>query len=237
MNIAIILAGGSGSRVGADIPKQFIEIEKKPILAYTIEKFQNHSEIDAIEVVCAELYTKHVEEIVEIYNFNKVKWIAKGGNTFQESVINGVMHLQNVSKKDDIVVIHFAASPFVQDDIISDSIHVCREKGNAISTTPFFLLSGSNDGDKSTKWIDRDSIACMNSPHSFVYAEIYNLYTEAERLGILHTVEPHTTTLMYKMKKEIYFSKGNQTNIKITTKEDLELFEGYVLLQKKKEKH
>ena len=150
-------------------------------------------------------------------------------------MINGVYHLKKKLKNDDIVLIHYAASPFVEKDIISDSIRVGQQYGNCVSATPMFLLMGSNDDNtKSTKWIDRDKIMGLNSPQTFKYGYVKQLYDEAIEKGIVNEVEPHTTSLMYKMGRTIYFSKGNQTNIKITTKEDLKLFEGYVL-QKKRE--
>lgn len=236
MNVAVILAGGVGSRVGANVPKQFIEVCGKPILAYTVEKFQNHPEIDAIEIVCIKSYLGYMEEMKQKYRLDKVKWIAEGGSTFQESVMNGINYLHDKLKDDDIVLVHFGASPFVEEEIISDAIRVCKEKGNAISTTPFYLLSGLKDegGESSSTWVDRDTIASMNSPHAFRYSFVYELYRDAVKTGAIDKVEPHTTTLMYYMGKKIYFSKGSQINIKITTKEDLDLFEGYVLLKQKR---
>lgn len=235
MNVAVILAGGVGSRVGADRPKQFIEIMDKPILAYTVGKFQEHPEIDAIEIVCIHSYLEYMQEMIDKYSLDKVKWIAEGGSTFQESVMNGINHLKDRIEGDDIVLVHFGASPFVEGDIISDAIRVCKEKGNAISTTPFYVLSGIKDNEyQSSTWIDRDTIACMNSPHAFKYSYVYDLYRRAVETGTINEVEPHTTTLMQYMGQTVYFSKGSQMNIKITTKEDLDMFEGYLLLQKKR---
>lgn len=235
VNIAVILAGGVGSRVGADVPKQFIEIYGKPILAYTVGKFQNHPEIDAVEIVCIRSYLDYMENMKEKYGLDKVKWVTEGGDTFQESVMNGINNLKGKVSDDDVVLVHFGASPFVEADIISDAIRVCKEKGNAISTTPFYVLSGiKDDEEKSSKWIDRDTIACMSSPHAFKFSFVYDLYKEAVETGAIDEVEPHTTTLMYHMGKTVYFSHGSQMNIKITTKEDLDMFEAYVLLKQKR---
>ena len=232
MNIAVILAGGVGSRVGAGMPKQFVKILGKPVIVYTIEAFQKHEDIDAIEVVCVKSHIDYMKELVDTYGLSKVKWITEGGADFQGSVLNGINNLQDKCSEDDIVLVHFGASPFVEGDIIADAVRVCRIKGNAISTTPFYLLSGVKDDDeKTTKWIDRDTIACMNSPHAFRYGYIRDIYKRAVETGVIKEVEPHTTTLMYKMGETIYFSKGSQSNIKITTKEDLDLFEGYVLMK------
>lgn len=236
MNIAVILAGGVGSRVGADRPKQFIEVLGKPVLYYTIEVFQKHPEIDAIEVVCHKSWKDYLKKMVVEYSLNKVKWVTDGGDTFQESVLNGVNYLEDKISRDDIILVHFGASPFITEDIISDCIRVCEKKGNAISTIDYFLLSGVKHSLKSVddpenfteEYIDRDTVACMNSPHAFKYGFIKDMYDEAIETGVINEVEPHTTTLMYKMGKRIYFAKGSQTNVKITRKEDLELFEGYV---------
>lgn len=243
MNIAVILAGGVGNRVGARIPKQFIEVLGKPILAYTIDAFENHSQIDAILVVCVKSHLDYIWEMKKKYNLSKIKWVTQGGDTFQASVLNGVQFLRDKIKDDDIVLVHFGASPFITEDIIADAIRVCKEKGNAISTTDYYILSGKKKNTSSVadpdnysdEYIDRETIAVMNSPHAFKFGLIRDIYDEAIKTGIIDTVEPHTTTLMYAMGKKIFFSYGSQNNIKITRKEDIELFEGYVLEQQRKE--
>ena len=241
MNIALILAGGVGNRLGAKIPKQFIDVCGKPVLAYTIEAFECHPEIDAVLVVCVKPYIEYLWEIKEKYDLSKLKWVTEGGDTFQGSVLNGIHFLENKISRDDIVLIHFGASPFITGDIISDCIRVCKEKGNAISTTDYYVLSGkkkstasvSAPDNYSEEYIDRETIAVMNSPHAFNFGFIDDMYNEAIESGVIDTVEPHTTTLMYAMGKRIYFALGSQSNIKITRKEDLDLFEGYVLMKNK----
>ena len=235
MNVAVILAGGVGNRLGAGIPKQFVEVLGRPVLAWTVEKFQEHREIDAVEIVCIESYIPYMEEMKDRYGLDKIKWIARGGATFQESVMNGIYHLEDKLADDDIVLVHFAANPFVEEEIITDAIRVCRLRGNAITTTPFYVLSGLKDDEtKCSTWIDRDSIAVMNAPHAFRYGYIRDLYKEAVATGAIHEVEPHTTTLMWHMGQTVYFSYGSQTNLKITTREDLDLFEGYLLMKQKR---
>ena len=242
MNIAIILAGGVGNRVGAGIPKQFIEVLGKPVLAYTIEAFENHPEVDAILVVCVKSYIDYMAEMKEKYDFSKLQWVTEGGDTFQGSVLNGIRFLEDKIDKEDIVLVHFGASPFITPDIITDCIRVCKEKGNAISTTDYYLLSGekksiesvSNPENYTEKYINRDTIAVMNTPHAFKYGFVDGLYREAIETGVINRVEPHTTTMMYEMGKKIFFAHGSQNNIKITKKEDLDLFEGYVLEKKRR---
>lgn len=231
MNVPIILAGGVGSRVGAGKPKQFIEILGKPVLVYTIELFQNHPEIDAIEIVCIKSHIDYLKELIEKYNLTKVKWICEGGEDFQHSVINGVNNLKGKLTDEDIVLVHYGASPFTTEDIITDAIRVAKEKGNSAPAISSPLLLGSNDGEKSLNWIDRDKVMILNTPQCFKFSYVVQLYDEAIENDLLDKVEPHTTTLMYLMGREIYLSKSNQLNIKITTKEDLDLFKGYILMK------
>ncbi len=239
MNIAVILAGGVGARLGAGMPKQFFEVLGKPVIVYTIEKFNSHPEIDAVEVVCVEDYIETLQSLVKVHHLEKVKYIVKGGADFQHSVINGVNGLNKVANEDDVVLIHWAASPFISHNEITDAIRVCKEKGNCIAAFPAYLLYGfkSENGNSSDKLLDRDSFMVMNAPQCFKYGYVKQLYKEAEQTGMLDKIEPHTTTLMYAMGREIFFSKGNQNSIKITTKEDIDMFLGYLLAQKYKEEN
>ena len=145
MNIAIVLAGGTGTRVGADIPKQFIKVMGKPILAYTLEIFQKNQNIDAIEVVCHQDWIDEIENIDREYGFGKVRWIVTGGGTFQESVMNGIFHLKGKILSEDLVIISFGVSPMTTDDIIDDSIRVCMEHGNAIASEDIPLCTCIKD--------------------------------------------------------------------------------------------
>ena len=234
MNIAVILAGGVGARFGAEIPKQFVKVLDKPVIIYTIEKFNTHPDIDAIEVVCVEDYIRELNQLVKTYKLEKVKFIVKGGSDFQHSVINGVEGLKDYADDEDVILVHWAASPFISHEEITDAIHVCKEKGNSIAAFPAYLLYGlkTDNGDSSVEGIDRDTFMVMNAPQCFKYSYVRQLYEEAKQTNMLDKVEPHTTTLMYAMGRKIYFSKGNQNNIKITTKEDIDMFLGYLLAKK-----
>lgn len=232
MNVAIILAGGVGSRVGADVPKQFIKVQGKPIVVYTTEIYQSHPEVDAIEVVCHASYMDYMQQLVEEYHLTKVQWITNGGETFLDSLRNGICFLESKIQTDDTIMVHYAAAPFTSQATLTDSIRVCREKGNAVSGIPCFQLMGTRDGDHSDKWVDRDTFIQITCPYSFRYGFVQDLYREAEQRQLLDKVEPHTTTLMQYMGYPLYLSQGDQTNIKITTKEDLLLFEGWVNVNK-----
>ena len=234
MTYLILLAGGIGNRLGAGIPKQFVNVLGKPVIAYTMQKYQEHPEIDGIELVCVDGYQDELRKIADNHHISKVIKIVKGGSEYERSIMNGVEGLKGIDKPDDVVIIHWAASPFVTDEIISDNIRVCKEKGNAMSACPAYLLYGSNDGEQSKKNINRDTIKILAAPQSFLYENIVDIYKEVEKRNLFESVEAHTTAFMTALGIPIYFSKGSQTNIKITTKEDLELFTGYVLAQKYK---
>lgn len=240
MNYVIIIAGGVGNRLGAGMPKQFVDVLGKPVIAYTLEQFQNHPEIDAIELVCVDGFQPTLQQIVSDYVITKVINIVKGGAEYENSIMNGVDGLKGFAKDSDVVMIHWAASPFVTDEIISDNIRVCKEKGNAMSASPAYLLYGSNDGECSRNNINRDTFKVLSAPQSFRYHDIVAMYDEVNKQNLLSKIEPHTTALMTYLGIPIFFSKGSQINIKITTQEDLDLFRGYLLnkqyLSEKKQK-
>ena len=249
MNVAIILAGGKGARFGAvnskgeTVPKQFVEVLGKPVIAYTVEVFQIHPEIDAIEIVCLEGYEQHIEEIKNKYGLAKIRWIVPGGRNFQESVLKGIMALEGKIEDRDNVLINFGVNPMISQEMITDCIKVAKEKGNAISAIDFYDISGMKKTSKSvgekdnytSEMIDRDSVAIMRTPYGFRYGFIKEAYREALAKGILDKVEEHTTSLLYALGRPMYFSLGSQANIKITRKEDLELFAGYLMWKNRKE--
>ena len=238
MNYVIIIAGGVGSRLGAPVPKQFVEVLGKPIIAYTMEHFQNHPEIDAIELVCVDGYQDHLKAITEKYGITKLLKIVKGGSEYERSIMNGVAGLEGIAKSDDLVMIHWAASPFLSEELITDNIRVCKEKGNAITASYSYLLYGSNDGDCAKKAINRESFMTLSAPQSFLYKNIVDLYKQVEDKGMFDSIEEHhTTVFMAELGITLYFSKGSHTNIKITTKEDIDLFLGYQLVKRYKVEH
>ena len=229
MNYLILIAGGVGNRLGAGKPKQFVDVLGKPVIVYTLQKFQAHPMIDAIELVCVDGYQDYLYQLITDNGIDKVIKIVTGGAEYERSIMNGVAGLENVAQPDDVIMVHWSASPFVSEEIITDSIRVCREKGNAISASYSYLLYGTNDGDCSKQTIDRDSFMTLAAPQSFLYSIIKDVYDQVDKKNMFEYVEHHTTALMTALGIPLYFSKGSNTNIKITTKEDLELFRGYLL--------
>lgn len=235
MNIAIILAGGTGTRVGAKCPKQFILFDGKPVLAYTIDLFEANPNIDAIEIVCHKDWIGYVEEMVSKYDHKKVRWITNGGNTFQESTVNGVLNLKGIISGDDIVIVSFGVSPMTPQEDIDDSIRVCREHGNAIASKDIDMCTCIKDDEFSTTQnIIRETMKGFANPWTFKYGELLEAYETAIERDMLKDLEPHTTSLYMALGKRLWFSQCTSPNVKITTKQDLDLFEGYLLLKQKR---
>ena len=129
MNIALIIAGGSGQRMGQDIPKQFINVFDKPVLIYTLEGFQKHPQIDAIEVVCIDGWHDILWAYAKQFNITKLKWVISGGNSGQESIRNGVYNLEDKCSSEDTIIIHDGIRPLVEPSVLSDVISKCKLYG------------------------------------------------------------------------------------------------------------
>ena len=127
MNIALIIAGGSGSRMGQDIPKQFINVYDKPIIVYTLESFQKHPEIDAIEVVCIDGWHDVLWAYAKQFGIEKLKWVVSNGYTAQESIRNGLLGFRGQCNEDDIIIIHDGIRPIVDDFVLSEIILKCKK--------------------------------------------------------------------------------------------------------------
>lgn len=233
MNVAIIIAGGSGHRMGQDIPKQFINVYDKPILMYTLENFQRHNGIDAIEVVCIKGWQEFVKAYASQFNITKLKWIIEGGNTGQESIRNGVYNLESILKDDDIVIIHDGIRPMVDETVLTDVIEKCKQFGNAVTSTPYNdQIFVKKDEFTSDKYIPRDTLKKVTTPQAYKYKLINEAYHEAfeKEIGIFGSA--YTNTMMVDLGKTLHFAKGSEKNIKLTTKDDLEIFKALLKSEK-----
>ena len=135
-NIALLIAGGSGNRMGQSIPKQFLTVNERPVIVYTLEAFQRHPEIDSIAVVCIDGWQSVLQAYANQFNITKLQYIVSGGKNGQDSNRNGVYDLERHFKSDDIVLIHDAIRPMISADIISDCIRITKENGNATTVIP-----------------------------------------------------------------------------------------------------
>lgn len=233
MNIALIVAGGKGKRTGQDIPKQFISIQDKPIIIYTLENFQKHPEIDKILVVCIDGWHDILRAYAKQYNIDKLEWIIEGGETVQESIRNGVYFLEDICNKDDIIVIHDGIRPMLNEAVLSEVLVVCAKYGNAVSSLPYNeQIFHTEDGISTTQYIPRDTLRRVMTPQAYRYDKLLWAYKSAfeKKIGIQGSA--YTNTMMVELGETLYFSTGSDRNIKITTSEDFELFKALLAVKK-----
>jgi len=233
MNVAVIIAGGSGSRMGQNIPKQFINVYDKPVIIYTLEGFQKHPEIDAIEVVCIGGWHDVLWAYAKQFGIDKLKWVVSNGATAQESIRNGLLGLKEVCKKDDIVIIHDGIRPMVDEFVLSDVLIKCREHGNAVTSLPYNEQIFVVDDEVSTKrYIPRETLRRVSTPQAYTYGKLSWAYEKAFAEGIGIQGSTYANTLMVELGERLYFAAGSEKNIKLTTKDDLELFKAYTKMEK-----
>ena len=237
MNIAIIIAGGSGNRMGQDIPKQFINVYDKPVLIYTLESFQRHPMIDAIEVVCIEGWEQVLQAYANQFNITKLQWITKGGESAQESIRNGVYNLEEKVADDDIIIIHDGIRPMIDDSVLTDVIEKAEEYGNAVTSMPYneqIFVVAKDDETTTTQFIPRETLRRVSTPQAYRYQLLNTKYHEAYAKNIGIHGSHYTNTMMVELGVRLHFAKGSDKNIKLTTKDDLELFKGYMTKEEDK---
>ena len=224
MNIAILTAGGIGSRTHQDLPKQFITVDNKPIIIYTLEAFQQHPNIDEIYVACLEGWNLVLEAYAKQFNITKLKKIVVGGVTGQGSIYNALKAIREDHTEDDIVVlIHDGNRPMVSQDIITDNIVKQSIYGSAVTVIPTAeVVFVSKDGESSNEALNREELWRTQTPHAYRFDELWNVHCQALKDGVTNTAA--SCSLMQKYGYTTYFSKGSEKNIKITTVEDIEIF-------------
>ena len=223
MNIGLLIAGGSGKRMQQDVPKQFLTVNDKPIIVYTLEAFQKHPQIDVIGVVCLDGWDKILEAYAKQYHITKLKHIIPGGDVGQSSIRNGVFELEKNYPEDSIVLIHDAIRPMVSQEIITDCIRVAEAKGSAIACIPCAeAMLQTDDGIISTGSYPRDGLKRAQTPQGFRLGKICDLHRRALDAGVLNSVA--SCTLMVEMGEQVYISIGSEKNIKLTTLDDLDIF-------------
>ncbi len=229
MTTAIVIAGGAGSRMGQDIPKQFIHVYDKPVLIYTLEGFQKHPQIDAIELVCIDGWHDVALAYAKQYNITKLQWIVSGGASGQESIRNGVFHLEGKAAPDDIIIIHDGIRPLVDESVLSDVILKCRRYGNAVTSMPYNeQIFVADDDISTTRFIPRETLRRVATPQAYRFDLLDEKYHEAFEKGIGIHGSHYTNTMMVELGVRLYFAAGSDKNIKLTTKDDLEMFKAYL---------
>lgn len=228
-NIAVIFAGGSGRRMNAGAkPKQFLELQGKPIIIYTLELFERHPDVDAIYVACIKDWMDYLERLVKKYGFQKVRAIIPGGATGQDSIYEGLC-AANRDKENDadtIVMIHDGVRPLINAQTISDNISTARQKGTCITCVPAietFVVRQSN-GDLTIP--SRADSLVARAPQTFRLGEILANHEKARLEGHHDFID--SLTLMTHYGTKVATIIGPMENIKITTPTDFYIFRAIV---------
>lgn len=229
--IAIIIAGGSGQRMGQDIPKQFLNVGDKPVIIYTLETFQKHPGIDGVIVVCIEGWQQIIYSYAKQFCIDKLLSIVSGGKSGQESIKNGLVEAYRLFSLDDIVLIHDAVRPMVSEEVISDAIAKCEVFGNATAVIPCttVVLKKSTDS-FSEEVVDREELYLTQTPQAFVLGDLLDAHREAEEKGINNSVA--SCSLYVELGRKVYYSAGDETNIKLTRPGDVQIFKALLKTRK-----
>ncbi len=228
-NIAIIFAGGSGVRMGAGIPKQFLEINGEPIIIKTLECFDDHPEIDKIVIACKEDYIPTLKKYISRFMLQKVTKIVPGGKTGQDSIYNALSAAASDSSDDSIVLIHDGVRPIITKKLISENIASVKKYGSAVTCTPMFETPVmSTDGQHVEEVMKRSDFYTAQAPQSFHLGEILAAHDKTRKENPDYTGIVDSCSLMKSLGKDIMLIKGNRANIKVTTPEDLYQLRGMI---------
>lgn len=222
-NYVILLAGGVGKRMQSEIPKQFLEVEGKPIIVYTIENFQRNDQIEKIVVVCVKDWIEHLRGLIQQYSLTKVEWVTEGGATGHDSIRNGVFFLKDKIEPDDYIIVHDAVRPVLPQKAIDEVLRVAHENGNASSSIACHPpIVYTEDFKSGITDVDREHVMLTASPQAYRYDLVMRCYEKAEQDN-KHNFT-FTSSLLIHYGERVYFAKGTSSNIKVTQKEDLALF-------------
>ena len=195
MNYALIIAGGSGNRMGQDIPKQFINVYDKPVLIYTLESFQRHPMVDAIDVVCLDGWHDVLRAYANQFNITKLQDVVSGGKSAQKAC----------------------------------------QYGNGVTSLPYneqIFIVNPDDETTTREYIPRETLRRVSTPQAYQFGRLDSAYHEAfeKEIGIYGSA--YTNTMMVELGETLHFAAGSDKNIKLTTKDDLEMFKGYMKMDK-----
>lgn len=241
MNIGLIIAGGVGSRMKAKVPKQFMKVDGKEVIFYTLEAFQKSRDIDVIAVVCLNGWEEALIRGAQEYGITKMleqpdNGIIAGGDTGMHSLRNGMLYLKEYYDKDSIVVIHDAVRPLISQDIITANIASVKRHGTAVTTVPATeaLLKITEDNpDNSEAVVDRRYVARTQTPQSLRLEKFIWAHEEAVKRGITDSVA--TCTLLVELGESVHLILGEGTNFKITTQDDIDLMKAYLNMRRNRD--
>lgn len=231
-NIALLIAGGKGNRMKQDIPKQFLNIYDKPVIIYTLQAFQNHPSIDAIYVSCLEGWETILKAYADQFNITKLKGILSSFKTPQESIYKSIKAIKKDGFDDsDLVLVHDAIRPMISEEIISSNISTCQNYGNAITIIPCAeVMVLTEDQLTSDETIPRDNLKRTQTPQTFPLGKFIEIHEKAIKKGIKNTTA--SVSLFIEMGEKVYFTTGDEKNVKLTTPSDIDIFKALLKVEK-----
>jgi len=223
MNAALILAGGTDPRFKMDVPKQFTNVNNRPLIVYTLEAFQKHEDIDEIVIICLDGWQEMVRVYAKQFHINKLTDIIPGGRDAQESTYLGLQHLKEKMGKGDIVVVHDAIRPMVSEELITQSMQMCRKRGMGVAATYVRdTIMHSTDEREGYESINRYQIMKVQTPQAYDF-ELLAAYHERaikeKKLGAWDN-----SVMITNLGEKVVFSQGTDLNLKINKPEDMEMF-------------
>lgn len=225
MVVALLTAAGTGSRMGQDIPKQFMHVENKPIIIHTLEAFQHHPSVDAIAVATLPSWIDVLRAYAAQFNISKLRWIVPGGATGQESIFNALNAVYaDLQDENTVIMVHDGNRCMVSSEIISNSLATFAEHGSAVAAIPCVeaVFRSDNGGISSTVSIQREQLFRTQTPHTYTLGKLLWAHREAAKRGISGSAA--SCALMQELGETVYFSKGSEENLKITTVDDMMIF-------------
>lgn len=224
MNIAVIFAGGAGHRMNTKSrPKQFLELNGKPIIIYTLELFDNHPEIDGIVVACLEEWIPFLEKMLKKFEINKVLKVVSGGTTGQESIFKGLCAAEEAANGEDaMVLIHDGVRPLITEDTITQNIAKVKECGSCITCIPAIETFVVKQTDGSLNIPSRADSLVARAPQSFWLKDIISAHRQAIEEGRNDFID--CCTMMSHYGHTLGLIEGPMENIKITTPTDYFIF-------------
>ena len=234
MNYGLILAGGVGQRMRRQgMPKQFLEVFGKPIIIYTLQKFEYCEDIDEVIIVCHSSWKEYMELMVQRYALKKIKAVISGGKDRQDSVLNGIKYIQSKGAlSDDIIVIHDGVRPLIQESILSENVRVAKKYGSAMTVRPVIesVVITGNDEAEFGDFKKRDDTYSLTAPQSFQLNVLTKAYND---IGGKDTPMPllDSALVFTYLGNNIHIIKENNNNLKVTTPEDYYILKAMLKLE------
>ena len=225
----VIFAGGSGARMGAGKPKQFLEVDGRPIIIHTLDIFENSPFVDEIVVACKEDYIARLERMVKRFDITKVSRIVPGGSTGMGSIYNGLAAAREENDDDTIVLIHDGVRPIISDDLIAEVIDTVKQKGNAVTCTPSYETPVISCGGEIVEDTPaRADCYTAQAPQGYRLGEILAAHERVRPVNPDYRGLVDSCSLMKSQGVDVHIVKGPRSNIKVTTPEDLYIFKAMI---------